>query len=468
MSTLKATNIKNESSASNNIVLDSGGGVVVSGILTATTFSGNVSGNITIGAGSTSAPSLAPSGDSNTGIFFPAADTIAFAEGGAEAARLDSSGRLLVGTTTARLTEPYGLNNSGQIAITFESVGDTNPGPGLALCSNSTTAPWGPYLYLCRSRGTSVGSNTVVTSGDNLGTISFAGADDTDVRTRGAVIHCEVDGTPGANDMPGRLIFSTTADGASSPTERVRIDSQGRVNIGNTQGSMDSGADDLVLGTGSGNNGMTIYSGATSSGSIDFANGTSGTNRYQGILFYDHNVQELCGATDNGSTRWRTGSTGFYPNADNSIPLGKSGARWSAVWSANGTIQTSDEREKTEITDSALGIDFIKTLHPVSYKWIEGGKIQVEGERDTYQSVPGDRTHWGFIAQEVKQAVDAAGVDFGGWILTDKDDPDSQQALRYDQFIAPLTKALQEAIAKIETLEAQNAAILARLDAAGL
>jgi hypothetical protein len=53
----------------------------------------------------------------------------------------------------------------------------------------------------------------------------------------------------------------------------------------------------------------------------------------------------------------------------------------------------------------------------------------------------------------VKQAVDAAGVDFGGWVLTDKDDPDSQQALRYDQFIAPLTKALQEALQKIEDLE---------------
>jgi hypothetical protein len=45
------------------------------------------------------------------------------------------------------------------------------------------------------------------------------------------------------------------------------------------------------------------------------------------------------------------------------------------------------------------------------------------------------------------------GVDFGGWILTDVNDPDSAQGLRYHQFIAPLTKALQEAIAKIETLE---------------
>jgi hypothetical protein len=50
-------------------------------------------------------------------------------------------------------------------------------------------------------------------------------------------------------------------------------------------------------------------------------------------------------------------------------------------------------------------------------------------------------------------------------LLSDKDDPDSQQALRYDQFIAPLTKALQEAIAKIESLEANTAALEARITA---
>jgi hypothetical protein len=59
------------------------------------------------------------------------------------------------------------------------------------------------------------------------------------------------------------------------------------------------------------------------------------------------------------------------------------------------------------------------------------------------------------IAQEVKIAVDAAGVDFGGWVLSDKDDPDSQQALRYDQFIAPLIKAVQELSAKVQLLESK-------------
>jgi hypothetical protein len=63
------------------------------------------------------------------------------------------------------------------------------------------------------------------------------------------------------------------------------------------------------------------------------------------------------------------------------------------------------------------------------------------------------------LAQDVKAAVDDAGVDFGGWILTDKDDPDSDQGLRYDQFIAPLTKALQEALAEIDVLKAKVAAL---------
>ncbi|NBW16670.1 MAG: hypothetical protein EBR82_52705, partial [Caulobacteraceae bacterium] len=64
--------------------------------------------------------------------------------------------------------------------------------------------------------------------------------------------------------------------------------------------------------------------------------------------------------------------TDVYPNTDNAVRLGASGVRWSAVWAANGTIQTSDERAKTDISDAQLGSEFIKSLRPVSYKWIEG------------------------------------------------------------------------------------------------
>jgi hypothetical protein len=92
-------------------------------------------------------------------------------------------------------------------------------------------------LSLGRHRNSTVGGTpTVVQSGDTLGAICFAGGDGTDMRTKGASIACQVDGTPGANDMPGRLVFSTTKDGQSSPTEAMRIDSNQYLLVGATSG----------------------------------------------------------------------------------------------------------------------------------------------------------------------------------------------------------------------------------------
>ncbi len=169
--------------------------------------------------------------------------------------------------------------------------------------------------------------------------------------------------------------------------------------------------------------------------------------------------------------RWYTesfaGNTLAY--SDNAYTWGGSGGRWSAIWAANGTIQTSDIREKNSVQDSALALDFIKSLRTISYKWNIGGnkvdsKIVIDADGNEHVEpvvtpVPGKRTHWGFLAQEVKVAVDAACVDFGGWILSDPENPESAQSLRYDQFIAPLVKAIQEQQAQIETLKAEMAAL---------
>jgi hypothetical protein len=84
-----------------------------------------------------------------------------------------------------------------------------------------------------KSRSATVGTQTIVQSGDELGNHYFYGSDGANYRI-GASISASVDGTPGTNDMPGRLVFSTTADGASSPTERMRIDSAGNVGVGTT------------------------------------------------------------------------------------------------------------------------------------------------------------------------------------------------------------------------------------------
>ena len=138
----------------------------------------------------------------------------------------------------------------------------------------------------------------------------------------------------------------------------------------------------------------------------------------------------------------------FYPAVDNTYSCGVGNGRWKTIYAANGVIQTSDVRTKTDIQKSALGLDFINQLNPVSYKYKVGGNKVIEADENgnptKTEQIEGKRTHWGLIAQEVKQAIDEAGVDFGGWLLEDMDDPDSQQALRYDQFIAPLIKATQE------------------------
>lgn len=149
------------------------------------------------------------------------------------------------------------------------------------------------------------------------------------------------------------------------------------------------------------------------------------------------------------------------PGVDNAQQCGETGLRWSSVWAANGTIQTSDIRTKKDIQTSILGLDFINRLHPVSYKWIEGSKKIIEqkynedgspGEIIT-ESVPGTRTHWGLIAQEVKQLTDEFNVDFAGHVISDMNDPTSIQAIRYDEFISPIIKAIQELTEKVKQLE---------------
>ena len=91
---------------------------------------------------------------------------------------------------------------------------------------------YGPSLILAKSRNTTVDSHTIVQDDDALGSITFIGDDGTNLDTYGATIAAAVDGTPGANDLPTRLTFSTTADGASSPTEHVRIEEDGHFLIG--------------------------------------------------------------------------------------------------------------------------------------------------------------------------------------------------------------------------------------------
>ena len=157
-------------------------------------------------------------GDADTGLVF-GTDEVSVVTGGTEQVKVDSSGRLLVGTSTARSP----LTHSPSIQV--EGLGYAASTVSITSNSNDTN---GSYFFLGKSRGTSLNSNTVVQSGDEIGGLDFIAADGTQL-LRAARITSLIDGTPGSNDMPGRLVFSTTADGASSPTERMRLNYAGRL-----------------------------------------------------------------------------------------------------------------------------------------------------------------------------------------------------------------------------------------------
>ena len=214
------------------------GGINITGVATATSFSGNVTGNISGGtvAGSTGsftgdvdiADKIIHTGDTNTAIRFPAADTFTIETGGTEALRVDSNRRLLLGDTSAR---EVGTIDGLLARIAIETPNDI--GAGLNIVWNRSQDTYGPRIRLGKSRTATVGGSTIVQDDDELGTIQFCGADGTDLTNLGAKIQCKVDGTPGSNDMPGRLMFFTSADGSGSPTERLRITSAGEVQIAN-------------------------------------------------------------------------------------------------------------------------------------------------------------------------------------------------------------------------------------------
>jgi hypothetical protein len=142
---------------------------------------------------------------------------------GTERMRIDNSGRLLVGTSSARSNVYRGASSLiSPVQIDSNANSYSN---GINVLNYSGSG-YGSVFTLGLSLSNTQGTNTVVRNNDELGYLNFVGNDGTNFRT-GAWIGGEVDGTPGAGDMPGRLVFSTTADGASTPTERMRIGQNG-------------------------------------------------------------------------------------------------------------------------------------------------------------------------------------------------------------------------------------------------
>ena len=160
----------------------------------------------------------------------------------------------------------------------------------------------------------------------------------------------------------------------------------------------------------------------------------------------------------------------IIPASDNFVDLGNSSKRLDDIYATSGTVNTSDRNEKNTIVDTDLGLSFVNKLKPVSYKF--NNKT---------------RTHYGLIAQDVETLlsdISKPTTDFAGFIKTEnpdevynkldkedgkipegKDIGDVKKAaftsygLRYNEFIAPLIKAVQELSAEVETLKTKVSAL---------
>lgn len=157
--------------------------------------------------------------------------------------------------------------------------------------------------------------------------------------------------------------------------------------------------------------------------------------------------------TDAGSPYYRMWTSYFYPLPDNSITLGASGNRWSTIYATNGTINTSDAREKTNIQNLNYGLAQVMQLRPVSYQW---------------KDKPEWGTKIGFVAQEVKPVLNEV-VTVGNPYLSKEDQArngnNDRMGIFYSDIIPVLTKAIQEQQGIIEDLKKQNEALTKRVEA---
>ena len=308
------------------------------------------------------------------------ADLQVFRSGnGTERARIDSSGRLLVGTSSAR-TGSIGGNNQ----VVFEA-GSTYLNTILASNVNSSD---GNFLSFIKSRGASTGSHTIVQSGDNLGVLSFEGADGS-VSRAAAQILAQVDGTPGASDMPGRLVFSTTADGAASPTAGLRIANNRQVDIYTNGGS-----------------GVWVATQRAASTSDQ--------------VFY----------ASYGATAFQTGTLSFlvYTNGN--------------VANANNSYgATSDIKLKENIVDAGSQWGDLKALQVRKYNFKEGQT----------------HTQIGLVAQEVELVSPGLVTESPDRNEDGNDLGTVTKSVNYSVLYMKAVKALQEAMERIEQLEADVA-----------
>ena len=405
-------------------------------------------------------------------IFSPAANTLALGTNGSERVRVDSSGRLAIGTTspqasfvvsnggaqgleigwdgsTSQFLQAYNRSGSAWIPlriqgsdIRFNISGSTNEkaridSSGRLLVGISSASSVQGKVFVVGNSNSATGEGEIhlargatPTSEQNLGNIHFGGVG----LEKAAQIICKRDGgtwTSGASH-PSRLEFSTTADGASSSTERMRIGQKGYLKVSNTGSYNDVSA--KYHETRSDQDDWTLH-----------VSNSHASNPY-GLLVTHSTVK-------NNTSNWF-----LYAQEATTLRFQVRSNGGIANYQGNDT-NLCDEREKKNIVDLDSTWNCLKN-------W-ELKKFHYNEDADT------DDKRYGVIAQQVaehcpevitdwvKQQAEPAKLDEDGNELEPAKQEIVRMGVKEQQMYWMAIKALQEAQVRIETLEAEVAALKA-------
>ena len=214
--------------------------------------------------------------------------------------RINDGGGLIVGSTSAQVTVSDG-DGATNLVPEVQVLGTTAADASVLLASFSATATSAaaPKLNFLKSANATIGSNTIVASGEVLGEVNFFGADGTDFESCAVSIRGLADAAPGVGDMPGRLSVFTSTDAAETPTERLRVTGTATLST-------------AAIGIAGATTGQVTFAGATSGVVTLKPNATAGTWTLELPAAVGSAGQQLTDAGGNGVTSWAAASLGAW------------------------------------------------------------------------------------------------------------------------------------------------------------
>ena len=363
---------------------------------------------ITTGTGTAAAPAIVPTGDTNTGIFFPAADTIAATTNGTECLRIDSSGNVIISSNKSLISNGAGgiaTNTSiGSSALSSNTTGSQNTAFGYDAIQSNTTGAFNTAIgYDALTNNTTGVSNVAV----GWGALTTNTTGESNVAV--GVDALRGNTTGGRNVAVGlNALYTNTTGSQNTSCGYTALDA-------NTTGLQNTACGYATLGSNTTGNLNTALGYAAGQ-----ANTTGTNNTFIG----------------NNSTNTSGGAT-----ASNTIVLGNSAI--TTLRCQTATISAlSDARDKSNIEDIPVGIEFIKDLRPVKFTWNQRDGMRV------------GLTDAGFIAQE---SLDVVNKYNANWIGLVDDENKDQLAMTPGKLIPILVKAIQQLSAKVDSLESQLA-----------